>query len=63
MKEEPVEVRDAHPLLGGWSTVKRYDVPTTNNSNDVTEEENEEEEPNEQTITDNLYVHIFFIYL
>lgn len=33
-EEEPEEVRDAHPLLGGWSTVKRVEP----------EEENEEGE-------------------
>ena len=38
-EEPPEEVRDSHPLLGGWSTVKRYET-----------EQNEEEEENQLSV-------------
>lgn len=52
-------MRDAHPLLGGWSTVRRYDAPTTTNKEDAEEEEEAEDKLNELTTTgenSNVYV-------
>eukprot|EP00111_Clytia_hemisphaerica_P000419 TCONS_00001187-protein len=45
-EEPPEEVRDSHPLLGGWSTVKRYDNTA---QEETSEEQNvKEEQPAEK---------------